>query len=393
MKADWDFAQRELRENTSTKTNNNSFHTTGVDNSNSNNMAGDDLVEQERELDANENAPAKSEVPGKRKEDSTKQPHLSEGADRLVFESEGEQKGDSPSSPASGGKPSPSRGPLAAALEISRSSEMMGVDLPPCPGGLPVEMSAARLTRSEEMSQTAPASAPGAPEAVASPSTQTQNNNEDCLAPQTQCDVSGPSPSSGLEPPSSTSVLPVPRPSSHGEEIVQTLPASDRDASAAMAAVAVVAQNKTAQNTKQKSTQSCQEDSSAAPTEAEFPDTDSGKNRQLDPPPSNTDAEQEDGRHSQATYVAPPSPPSPLPPPSLKARRQNEAELTASNKAIHVNKATLMELQRAREAWRGAEGELERSQEERDELRATLQAVGTIRPQSSTHRADVASMP
>ena len=41
-----------------------------------------------------------------------------------------------------------------------------------------------------------------------------------------------------------------------------------------------------------------------------------------------------------------------------------------------MNKAILIELQRAREAWRGAEGELERIQEEMDELRATLQAVG-----------------
>lgn len=47
----------------------------------------------------------------------------------------------------------------------------------------------------------------------------------------------------------------------------------------------------------------------------------------------------------------------------------------ASSRAAVINKATLIELKRAREAWRGAEGELERSQQERDELRAILQAV------------------
>ncbi|CAN0092862.1 unnamed protein product [Ectocarpus sp. 6 AP-2014] len=47
----------------------------------------------------------------------------------------------------------------------------------------------------------------------------------------------------------------------------------------------------------------------------------------------------------------------------------------ASSRAAVINKATLIELKTAREAWRGAEGELERSQQERDELRAILQAV------------------
>ncbi|CAM9137560.1 unnamed protein product [Ectocarpus sp. 4 AP-2014] len=47
----------------------------------------------------------------------------------------------------------------------------------------------------------------------------------------------------------------------------------------------------------------------------------------------------------------------------------------ANSRAAVINKATLIELKRAREAWRGAEGELERSQQERDELRAILQAV------------------
>lgn len=59
----------------------------------------------------------------------------------------------------------------------------------------------------------------------------------------------------------------------------------------------------------------------------------------------------------------------------------------ASSRAAVINKATLIELKRAREAWRGAEGELERSQLERDELRAILHAVsdaGDIAERSMT---------
>lgn len=87
--------------------------------------------------------------------------------------------------------------------------------------------------------------------------------------------------------------------------------------------------------------------------------------------PKNEEA-QEDGRLDSAPRLQ-------TPPRSPVAKGTTMAACCdAAATAVYAHKvktALDIELQRAREAWRGAEGELERSQEERDELRAALQVV------------------
>lgn len=392
LKIDWDFAQKELRDAT-TKIENDAFNNAGVETT-ADTTADDGPVEQDSGLDVNERASAKPEAP-----EQWQQPQLPEAGSNVACE--GELKRHEPTSTVSEEPNFPSERSLAAAPETSGSSEILSAGMAPSPETLPGETPSARLTRSEEMPQMAPAPLPGAPVAAPVPAAPTEalNSCNEDLAPQKQDIVSAPSPASDREPRASTSVpLPPPSPecdpplatvtpapaeetdSSHGREIVDTPLASDGDASPEMVDAAKTL-NAAAQSIMQKTTQSSEKGGGrAAPTEAELPnDVDRDQRGALEQPPSQADPARDDGRHAQAAHVAPPPPPPPSPPPPLppKVGAQNETELTSSSKAIHVNKATLVELQRAREAWRGAEGELERSQEERDELRATLQAVGT----------------
>lgn len=373
VKIDWDFAQRELKDATA-RNNDNLANIGGADKTNDN-IAGGGLAEQERNLDVDENASAKPEIPEQREEDVAQQPQLAAGASRV--ECEGEQKGDAP--PLDGG-------PVEAAPELSGLSEMMGKDTSSSPGALSGEMTPAESARSAEMSQTGPAPAP-TPGAAAveepAPSAESTNEHEERSTPQTQSDVSAPSPSPGMEPPSAAPVPPEPSPKCDPPLATAAVVPTEEDSSS-MTAGAPVAQAAELQKNEQEVSQPSEKcDVGEPPTDAELPNANSDDERgKVNRPASSADATQDDGRRVQDTPAAPAPPPPPLPPPlpppSPKAGVQNMAELIASSKAVHVNKATLMELQRAREAWRGAEGELERSQEERDELRATLQAVGTM---------------
>lgn len=378
VKIDWEFAQRELRD-AATSIKNGSWNNTDVEHT-TNKMASetDGLVEQELHLDelVDGNASAKPEAPEHREEDVAQQPQLAEGANRV--EREGKPKGDAPS---------PDGGPSAEAPETSGSSEMVGVDTSPSPGALAGEISPAMISPSEETSQPVSASTPGAPvsEPAPSPSPEAINKPEEYLAPQTPESASAtpvlPEPTCKCDTPlAKATTAPAEEGASSNREIADTLPTAERGTSPAMAAVAAVAQTAEPPDTALKAGQPSSEKCGGReiPTKAGLPKIDPDERATPDRPACNADATTDDGRHIQATLVAPPSQPPPLPPSSPKAGGHTEAELTATTKAIQANKATLMELQRAREAWRGAEGELERSQEERDELRATLQAVGAI---------------
>lgn len=387
VKIDWDFAQSELRDATARNNNDTNANSTTGDE-----VEGGGFIEHGCVLDVDENVSSKPDALEQQKEDVAQQPQPAEEANGVNCE--GEQEGGAPSSDG---------GPLAAAPEIAGSSETMGVDAPPSPGVPPAEIFPARSARSEEISQTVPASPSGAAVEEPAPSTETISKHEECLKPQPQDDASAPSPSSGVvlpilaepgskcDPPLTTATA-VPTEEDASlvrKEVADTPPAADCDASSAAPAGASVAQTAEPQQTIQDVHQPSEKCGAEEPqTEAEPANADHDERGKLDRSSSHADATQADGRHSQDTRVVPPpSPlPPPLPPPSPKAGGKNETELTASSKAVHVNKATLMELQRAREAWREAEGELERSQEERDELRATLQAVGTIPVFSSSQK-------
>ncbi|CAM9171464.1 unnamed protein product, partial [Scytosiphon promiscuus] len=90
------------------------------------------------------------------------------------------------------------------------------------------------------------------------------------------------------------------------------------------------------------------------------------------PSPPRSEKTHEDGTLGSAPQeLTPPRSPTPA---STTPTACGSAAATAVY--AHKVKAALdIELQRAREAWRGAEGELERSQDERDELRAALEVV------------------
>lgn len=87
--------------------------------------------------------------------------------------------------------------------------------------------------------------------------------------------------------------------------------------------------------------------------------------------PIRVEAQKEGGVGSPPQDETPPSS-------STETNKTPIADSSAAATAVYAHKvkaALDVELKRAREAWRGAEGELERSQEERDELRAALQLV------------------
>eukprot|EP00903_Cladosiphon_okamuranus_P016262 g14998.t1 len=368
MKIDWEFAQRELRD-AATSINNGNSNNTEVEPT-PNKIAGetDGLVEKKLALDGHVagNASAKSEVPEHREEDVAQQPQLSEEANRLGCE-----------------EPLPGGGTSAEASNTSGTSEMMGVDTSPSPGALPGETFPARISPSEETSHPVPASAPGDPlgEPALSPLREV-NKPADHVPPRTPLGASATpvalEPSYKCDPQSATATFaPVEDGTSPHEEITDTLPKSERVASPAMASAAPVVQTAEPPDKALQGAQPLSEKfgDGDVPTETELSNGDPDERAALDRLTCNADATIDDEFYSQATRVAPPPQPPPLPPPSPKAGGQTEAELSATTKAIQVNKATLVELQRARVAWRGAEAELERSQDERDELRATLQAV------------------